>query len=125
MKMDKQQKQFRKVALAELLNRSGIVASDNADITAVFLPARRENGNGHFSLSYAGSEKFKRKYGEFVALDRLNDGVCLPITDENFYYFCDTFGLNIRENDPPAVKEFTPTSGGGLSPRAAWPFPIQ
>jgi hypothetical protein len=120
MKMDKQQKHFRKVALAELLARGGIVASDSDDMTVVFLPARCGNGNGHFSLSYAGSEKFKRKYGEFVALDRLNDGVCLPITETMFYEFCIAFDLIIRENDPPISG---PISNAVARVKDVWPFP--
>lgn len=112
MKMTKCQKQFRKVALANLLSRGGIVANDGANVTAIFLPSPKGNGNGHFSLSYAGNEKFSRKYGEMVALDRLNDGVCLPINENDFYDYCNFFALDIRENDPPKAE-----------PRSAWPFP--
>ena len=120
MKLDKFQKATRKANLREVLATGGIIANDGFNMTAVFMPTI--NGNGHFSLSYAGREKFSRKYGEMVALDRLQYGKCLPMDEGMFYDFCDTFGLKIRENDPP-VKTFVPTSGS-LEPKAAWPFPV-
>lgn len=124
MKLNKFQKAARKANLREVLAAGGLVASDGENMTAVFMPAACKNGNGHFSLSFAGNEKFKRKYGEFVALDRLQYGECLPISEEMFYDFVVNAGCNIRENDPPpsAPAKSRPTSGG-LQPCAAWPSP--
>lgn len=127
MKLDKFQKEARKNLMRDLLARGGIVATDGVNMTAIFVPAFTGNGNGHFSLSYAGNEKFKRKYGEYVALDRLSFGECLPMTEDDFYLFIDVFGLRIRENDPPISGPISQACDKVpafvLIPSDAWPFP--
>jgi len=81
MKLNKMQKQQRKEMKAELAKKNGFIGYFGR-VTIAIEPTCRGKANISWALC-SENEEFKRKFGEFVALDRLAFGICLPIEIEN------------------------------------------
>lgn len=74
-KLNATQKAFRRDMVNELVLRKGVIAHDrNYGVTVVLTPNDKMGGFANISVAYCSpGDKFKRKYGEYIALSRWID----------------------------------------------------
>lgn len=87
MKLTTDQKHFRKVIKASVEKHGGFIGSFGR-VTIAIEPTCRDKANISWAICSRG-EEFKRKYGEYVALNRLAFGHCLPIEINNGWTLAD------------------------------------